>query len=129
MVLIAAIFGGVTVRCLFRMYLQIWLNYRKRKKGTGSDDVDEEELLYFDALEGYDIFHDSVETQEPFSFDNFEDSLPHERPVSQAFVSALATADEDTLGDNKMSTFDTSSSFWVCDNSATGHICNDKSKY
>jgi hypothetical protein len=26
-----------------------------------------------------------------------------------------------------LSFFDTDSSFWVCNNSATGHICNDKS--
>ena len=28
-----------------------------------------------------------------------------------------------------MSSFDTDSSFWVCDNSATGHICNDASMF
>jgi hypothetical protein len=28
-----------------------------------------------------------------------------------------------------ISSFDTDSSFWVCNNSATGHICNDKSLY
>jgi hypothetical protein len=28
-----------------------------------------------------------------------------------------------------ISSFDTDSSFWVCDNSATGHICNDKSLF
>jgi hypothetical protein len=27
---------------------------------------------------------------------------------------------------NTMSSFDTDLSFWVCNNSATGHICNDK---
>jgi hypothetical protein len=27
------------------------------------------------------------------------------------------------------SSFDTDSSFWVCNNSATGHICNDKSLF
>ena len=30
---------------------------------------------------------------------------------------------------NVTSFFDTDSSFWVCDNSATGHICNDKSLF
>ena len=118
--------------------------HRKRKKGTGIKDDDEEELFYFDAFEGYEVFHDSVETQEPFYFDAFEgydvfhnsfqsdedfSSLSRDRPVSHAFVSALATADEDTIGDNRMSTFDTSLSFCVCNNSATGHICNDKTKY
>jgi hypothetical protein len=28
-----------------------------------------------------------------------------------------------------LSFFDTDLSFWVCDNSATGHICKDKSLY
>jgi hypothetical protein len=28
-----------------------------------------------------------------------------------------------------ISSFDTDSSFWVCNNSATGHICNDKSHF
>jgi hypothetical protein len=28
---------------------------------------------------------------------------------------------------NPLSSFDKDSSFWVCDNSATGHICKDKS--
>ncbi len=30
---------------------------------------------------------------------------------------------------NAMSFFDTDSSFWVCNDSATGHICNDKSLF
>jgi hypothetical protein len=30
---------------------------------------------------------------------------------------------------NAMSFFDTDSSCWVCDNSATGHICNEKSLF
>jgi hypothetical protein len=29
--------------------------------------------------------------------------------------------------DNTMTTIDTDSSFWICDNAATDHICNDKS--
>jgi hypothetical protein len=28
--------------------------------------------------------------------------------------------------ENNMTSFNTDSSFWVCDNLATGHICNDK---
>jgi hypothetical protein len=30
---------------------------------------------------------------------------------------------------NAISFFDTDSLFWVCNNSATGHICNDKSLF
>ena len=33
------------------------------------------------------------------------------------------------VNDNIMTSFDTDSSFWVCDNSATGHICNDRSLF
>ena len=33
------------------------------------------------------------------------------------------------LQENTMTLFDTDSSFWVCDNSATGHICNDKALF
>ena len=47
------------------------------------------------------------------------------RPISHALVSVLASTPLDDLGDNCMSTFDSNSKFWVCDNSATGHICND----
>jgi hypothetical protein len=35
----------------------------------------------------------------------------------------------DSLGDNTMISFDTDSSFWVCNNAATGHICKDKSLF
>jgi hypothetical protein len=33
------------------------------------------------------------------------------------------------LSNLSLSFFDTDSSFWVCDNSATGHICKDKSLF
>jgi hypothetical protein len=35
----------------------------------------------------------------------------------------------DSLGDDAMISFDTDSSFWVCNNAATGHICKDKSLF
>ena len=50
-------------------------------------------------------------------------------PVSHALVSALTSTNLDELGDNCMATFDSNSTFWVCDNSATGHICNDASMF
>jgi hypothetical protein len=34
-----------------------------------------------------------------------------------------------SMHENTMLSFDTDSSFWVCDNSATGHICNDKNLF
>ena len=39
-------------------------------------------------------------------------------------IAHTTMADLSTL--NPLSSFDTDSSFWVCDNSATGHICNNK---
>ena len=51
------------------------------------------------------------------------------RWLSHALVTALATSDKDTGGSSSVATFDSASSFWVCDNSATGHVCNSKSMY
>ncbi len=34
-----------------------------------------------------------------------------------------------SVNENTMTSFDTDSSFWVCDNSATGHICNNQSLF
>ena len=50
-------------------------------------------------------------------------------PISHALVSALTSTSLEELGDNCMATFDFNSKFWVCDNSATGHICNDASMF
>ncbi len=41
-----------------------------------------------------------------------------------AFAYSTLTSHDDF---DQLSSFDTDSSFWVCDNSATGHICKDKS--
>jgi hypothetical protein len=41
---------------------------------------------------------------------------------------AYATADSD-IEEDMMISFDTDSSFWVCDNAATGHICKHKSLF
>ena len=42
-------------------------------------------------------------------------------------LAAYTTSDH--LGDESMLSFDTDSSFWVCDNVATGHICREKSLF
>jgi hypothetical protein len=34
-----------------------------------------------------------------------------------------------SVHENTMTSFDTDSSFWVCDNSATGHICNNRTLF
>jgi hypothetical protein len=41
----------------------------------------------------------------------------------------LAHTTTDQAIDNTMTRFDTDSSFWICDNAATGHICTDKSLF
>ena len=43
-----------------------------------------------------------------------------------AFTVLAHTTMADVLTFDPLSSFDTDSSFWVCDNSATGHICNNK---
>jgi hypothetical protein len=46
-----------------------------------------------------------------------------------AFPLLAYTTMADRLTHNPLSSFDTDSSFWVCDNSATGHICNTASLF
>ena len=48
-------------------------------------------------------------------------------PNIGAFVTSLADVDTETL--NTQVPFDTNSIFFVCDNSTTGHICNDIGKF
>ena len=47
--------------------------------------------------------------------------------IRKAFTTSFADADLETL--NTQVPFDTDSIFFVCDNSATGHICNDIRKF
>ena len=47
--------------------------------------------------------------------------------LSHALVTALATSNKELGGSNSMATFDSASSFWVCDNSATGYGCKSRS--
>jgi hypothetical protein len=42
---------------------------------------------------------------------------------------AAAYMTSDSLGNESMLSFNTDSSFWVCDNAATGNICQDKSLF
>ena len=48
-----------------------------------------------------------------------------ECPENKRVLRVNATTNMDDDVDNQMATFDTDSSFWICDNSATGHICKD----
>ncbi len=43
-----------------------------------------------------------------------------------AFVYSTLTSQDEL---DQLSSFDTDSSFWVCNNSVTGHICKDKSLF
>ena len=78
----------------------------------------EDEQYFFDALDGQDYFFDAV-----------EEEVKSSDPVHYSLLSALTTSKDKDFGNNSVATFDSDSSFWVCDNSATGHICNDASMY
>jgi hypothetical protein len=97
----------------------------KSKESTNSQDDDG--LHYFDADDGHDLFFDSCESNEDMESSD-ESFIPMKHPAS-SLISAFATGDDDEYGDNTMASFDSDSTFWVCDNSATGHICNDKSLF
>ena len=43
-----------------------------------------------------------------------------------AFTVLVHTTMADFTNFDPLSSFDTDSSYWVCDNAATGHICNTK---
>ena len=52
------------------------------------------------------------------------------KQTKTSLIRLAAHTTSDSLGDESMlSFFDTDSSFWVCDNAATGHICRDKSLF
>ena len=53
-------------------------------------------------------------------------SLERTLPLVQSFTVFAHSTLTDLTGLDPLSSFDTDSSFWVCDNSATGHICNNK---
>jgi hypothetical protein len=84
-------------------------------------DDDDQDLYYFDASEGYDIFCECFQHQE-----EIEQTIKVKLEPGQAIVRAFASTGEERTA---AATFDAASSFWVCDNSATGHICNDKTLY
>ena len=46
-----------------------------------------------------------------------------------AYTTSAENVGAADFGDNNMASFDSDSSFWVCDNSATGHICNNRSLF
>jgi len=51
------------------------------------------------------------------------------KQAETSLIRLAAHTTSDSLGDESMLSFDTDSSFWVCDNAATGHICRDKSLF
>ena len=79
---------------------------------------DKEDKTFSDAFE--EEFYDSHDNIIP---------LLHPRPVRKVLTSVLATADDDNMGMDSRVAFDTDSTFWVCNNSTTGHVCNDKSLF
>ena len=56
-------------------------------------------------------------------------SLERTLPLVQVFTAFAHSTLTDLTSIDPLSSFDTDSSFWVCDNSATGHICNNKALF
>ena len=90
----------------------------------------ERELFFFDAIDGYSSDGPLKATKiGPLEATKCYVESQIQLPVSHALVSALTTAGEEDTGSTSVATFDSASSFWVCDNSATGHICKSKSMF
>ena len=49
------------------------------------------------------------------------------KQAKTSLIRLAAHTTSDSLGDESMLSFDTNSSFWVCNNASTGHNCRDKS--
>ena len=82
--------------------------------------------IFYNASDGsnvnYDVFYDSINESNP--------AQQMKGPISrilQGFTTSFADADLERL--NTQVPFDTDSVFFVCDNSTTGHICNDLLKF
>ena len=91
---------------------------------------DEDGFFYFDTDDGHDLFFDSFNSYDEIEHDDTTECIFNSsQHPARSIISAFATGEEDEYGDNTTASFDTDSSFWVCDNSATGHICNDKSLF
>ena len=89
-------------------------------------------LFFFDAMDGY-----TDETgmgifgllKAPGLCDETRISMTPVLPVSHALVSAFTLSGREDTGETSVATFDSASLFWVCDNSATGHIYKSKSMF
>ena len=55
--------------------------------------------------------------------------LVYPKPIKKVLTSVFTTSDEENMSTDSRVAFDTDSTFWVCDNSATGHVCNDKALF
>ena len=84
---------------------------------------------YFDTEDDYDVFSNAKEHHVLSASEGASENLilrALKQPLS-VFTTSLADADLETL--NTQVPFDTDSIFFVCDNSTTGHICNDVRKF
>ena len=88
--------------------------------------------IYYDSEDGQDQFYDSLSHQ-PDNQSTFQktlksqDSSNFEGDTFKVFTTSLADTDLETL--NTQVPLDTDSVFFVCENSTTGHICNDIRKF
>ena len=103
------------------------ISRRKAKRGNRTtsnfEDKEEKDSFYdcrytMDSKGASDTFHDCYETLH---------SKGEHTMNTHAFTTCLADGDQERM--NTQVPFDTNSIFFVCDNSSTGHICNDVSKF
>jgi len=103
------------------------ISRRKAKRGnrttSNSEDGEEKDSFYdcrytMDSKGVSETFHDCYETLH---------SEGDHTMNTHAFTTCLADGDQERM--NTQVPFDTDSIFFVCDNSSTGHICNDISKF
>jgi hypothetical protein len=80
----------------------------------GNDNFNCQSMHY----EGYYSFHSKGE---------YNHNLQHSLDLLSGYTTSFADADSEKI--NTQIHFNTDSIFFVCNNSMTGHICNDKRKF
>jgi hypothetical protein len=71
------------------------------------------------------IMRESIQLLRKF-FKHFQKILARDTMHTLNGFTTFAYSTLASVHENTMTSFDMDSSFWVCDNSATGHICNDR---
>ncbi len=76
----------------------------------------------------YEIMRESIQLLREF-FKHFRKILARDTMHTLHGFTTFAYSTLDSVHENTMTSFDMDSSFWVCDNLATGHICNNRTLF